>query len=260
MSSCIDFKIIDNHIAVVTFNRPNYANAMSLQLLKELNETLHAIEQEKNIYCTIFTGIGHKAFCAGADLKERLSMTEDEVVKTVQYIKDTINRIERLSMPVICALNGVALGGGLELALACDIRMAASHVKVGLTETTLAIIPGAGGTQRLPRLIGRGQAKRLIFTGKKITAKEAFQIGLIEEITESENVLESALHMAKMIVNNGPVALKQAKSAINKGMEVDLTSGLQIETSHYNETIKTKDRLEGLQAFKEKRPPNYKGE
>lgn len=258
LTKLVHYQVIDDKIAVVTLNRPQAANAMSHQLLNDLNDVINKLEQNKQIVCTIIVGAGDRVFCAGADLKERKGMSDDQVIQTVQYIGQTVMRIENLPMPVIAALNGVAFGGGLELALACDLRVAAEDVKLGLTETSLAIIPGAGGTQRLPRLIGLGQAKRLIYTAERLTAKEALDIGLIEQICAS-NVLDEAIELAKMISKNGPVALKQAKTAIDQGMQTDLQTGLVIEHLAYKDTVPTEDRLEGLQAFREKRKPQYKG-
>lgn len=259
MSTLISFHVEDEHIGIVTLNRKEAANALSLKLLDKLNKIAREIEKNDSIRCVIITGAGNKAFCAGADLKERRGMTEDEVIKTVTYIGETILNIEKIQVPVIAAINGVAFGGGLELALACDIRLAANHVKMGLTETSLAIIPGAGGTQRLPRLIGTGQAKRLIYTAVPIDAEEAYKIGLVELLVTHDNLLQEAKLLAKKIVSNGPIAVKQAKEAINKGIETDLYTGLTIEHQCYKQTIPTEDRLEGLQAFKEKRKPEYKG-
>jgi enoyl-CoA hydratase/carnithine racemase len=160
---------------------------------------------------------------------------------------------------VIAAVNGVALGGGVELCLACDIRIAAMNASMGLTETRLAIIPGGGGTQRLPRLIGRGKAKELIFTGRRVDAREALQIGLVNQICENEDLHEESRKMAAMICEAGPIAIEQAKYAINYGLETDLHTGLGIESNAYWVTIPTEDRLEGLAAFREKRKPVYKG-
>lgn len=251
---------IKNNISVLTLKRPEAANALSIKTLDELNQAIDNIDNNSDVYCTIITGSGEKAFCAGADLKERKNMTEREVVQTVQYIGKTINRIEKMRMPVIAALNGVAYGGGLELALACDIRIASEQIKLGLTETSLAIIPGAGGTQRLPRLIGTGQAKRLIYSAKPVNAQEAYNLGLLEEITTKEQLFDTAMDLASVIAKNGPIALEQAKIAINQGMQTDITTGLQIEHLSYKQTIPTKDRQEGLLAFREKRKPMYKGE
>lgn len=260
MERTVLYSILDREIAVITLNRPEAANALSLKMLGELREIQQQLKFNKSIRCVIVTGAGEKAFCAGADLKERAKMNETEVRQTVSLIGETINEFEQLPQPVICALNGVAFGGGLELALASDIRIASTTAKMGLTETSLAIIPGAGGTQRLPRLIGKGRAKELIFTARRITAVEAEQIGLVEHVVQSEELLNKAVEIAQQIIVNGPIAVAQAKVAINRGMEVDLATGLKIEQMAYEITIPTKDRLEGLQAFREKRKPVYKGE
>ncbi|WP_065411412.1 enoyl-CoA hydratase [Pseudobacillus wudalianchiensis] len=253
---------VTNHeqgVAILTLNRPEAANALSRQLLYDLHDVLHQLKHDPEVRVVIVTGTGEKAFCAGADLKERRGMNEAEVRQIVSLIGSTMSEVEALPQPVIAAINGVAFGGGLELALACDIRIASSQAKVGLTETSLAIIPGAGGTQRLPRLIGTGKAKELIFTARKITAHQAEQIGLVEHIADPENLLETAIHLAKEIAVNAPLALSQAKTAINQGMQTDIATGLQIEKLAYNTLIPTEDRLEGLRAFAEKRPPAYRG-
>jgi methylglutaconyl-CoA hydratase len=260
MSELVQYTALENGIAIITLNRPESANALSTALLNELAHLLYDLAFRRDVRVVIFTGAGEKVFCAGADLKERAGMNETEVRKTVTLIRETINQIEQLPQPVICALNGSAFGGGLELALACDIRIAADTAQLGLTETSLGIIPGAGGTQRLPRLIGKGKAKELIFTAKRITAKEAEQIGLVEYVVPREQLMEKAMEIAEQIVVNAPIAVMQAKIAINRGLDVDLATGLRIEQMAYDITIPTKDRLEGLQAFKEKRKPVYKGE
>ncbi|MEW9674168.1 enoyl-CoA hydratase [Ammoniphilus sp. 3BR4] len=254
---------VTNHkegIVVITLNRPEAANALSLQMLYQLREALDEIRFNRSVRCLIITGGGEKAFCAGADLKERSGMDMAQVRKTVSLIRSNINALEELPQPVIAAVNGVAFGGGTELALACDIRIAAETAKLGLTETSLGIIPGAGGTQRLSRLVGKGRAKELIFTAKRIDAKEALEIGLVEYVTSTDVLMEKAMELAGQIVCNAPIAIAQAKFAIDKGYDVDLNTGLSIEQNAYEVTIPTKDRLEGLQAFKEKRKPIYKGE
>lgn len=247
-------------IVLLSLNRAEVANALSVQLLYELKQALYDIKHNSSVRAVIITGVGEKAFCSGADLKERAEMTVDEVRKTVSLIRKVVNNIEALPQPVIAAVNGVALGGGTELALACDIRIASNNATFGLTETSLGIIPGAGGTQRLPRLIGKGRAKELIFTARRIDAKEAEKIGLVEYAIPLDSLMVKTMEIAKQIAKNGPIAVKQAKQAIDKGYEVDLSTGLAIEQSAYEIIISTKDRLEGLQAFKEKRPPIYKGE
>ncbi|XP_067601140.1 methylglutaconyl-CoA hydratase, mitochondrial isoform X7 [Pseudorca crassidens] len=200
----------------------------------------------------------------GADLKERVKMNSSEVGPFVSKIRAVINEIANLPVPTIAAIDGLALGGGLELALACDIRVAASSAKMGLVETKLAIIPGGGGTQRLPRAIGMSLAKELIFSARVLDGQAAKAVGLIshvlEQNQEGDAAYRKALDLAREFLPQGPVAMRVAKLAINQGMEVDLVTGLAIEEACYAQTIPTKDRLEGLLAFKEKRTPRYKGE
>jgi enoyl-CoA hydratase/carnithine racemase len=246
-------------IAILTLNRPEVMNSFNFALLHALKEQIEALKFNTNIRVVIITGSGQKAFCAGADLKERTTYSESQVKEFIFTIRNLFTSIEHLNKPVIAAINGVALGGGTELALACDIRIMAMNALMGLTETRLAIIPGAGGTQRLPRLIGRGKAKELIFTGRRVDAHEALQIGLVNQICEQESLLDGCLKMAAMICETGPIAIEQAKYAINYGLETDLHTGLGIESNAYWVTIPTEDRLEGLAAFQEKRKPVYKG-
>lgn len=259
LTTFVQDEITEDHIAIITLNRPEAANAMSKQLLTELNACVRKINQDNTIRCVILTANGEKAFCAGADLKERKGMNDEETIEAVRFIGEAVTNVEQLHMPIVAAINGVAFGGGLELALACDLRIAVDSAKMGLTETSLAIIPGAGGTQRLARLIGLGQAKRLIFTAKPVTAQEALDIGLVEQVSPADELLDRALELAKTIAQNGPIALRQAKTAIYQGSQTDLATGLQIEHLCYKETIPTHDRGEGLTAFKEKRKPVYTG-
>lgn len=246
-------------ITIVTLNRTEAANALSKQMLLDLKTVVNDLRNNREVRVIILTGAGEKAFCAGADLKERKTMTENEVRQAVRSIGEAVNDIAALPQPVIAALNGVAFGGGLELALACDIRVGSLETKVGLTETSLGIIPGAGGTQRLPRLIGVGKAKELIYSAKRLTAEEAGAIGILEYVVPREKLLDKALEIATSIAKNAPLALIQAKTAINNGLEVDLNTGLKIEELAYNELLPTEDRLEGLRAFAEKRAPQYTG-
>ncbi|AKP48349.1 MULTISPECIES: enoyl-CoA hydratase [Bacillus] len=245
-------------IAIIILNRPEAANALSKQLLSELKQLLQTIKGQSDIQTVIITGSG-PFFCAGADLKERKGMDEEEVKQAVQQIRSIINEVENVPQPTIAAINGAAMGGGLELALACDIRIAAQDAKLGLTETSLGIIPGAGGTQRLPRLIGKGRAKELIFAARKISGAEAETLGLVEYAVEAERVLEKAFELAKEFVENAPLSLRQAKIAVNKGMETDIMTGLKIEELAYNALLNSSDRIEGLKAFQEKRQPRYTG-
>jgi enoyl-CoA hydratase/carnithine racemase len=246
-------------VAVLTLNRPEVMNSFNFAMLHALKEQIEALQFKAGIRVVIITGSGQKAFCAGADLKERTTMNELQVKDFILTIRNLFTAIESLNKPVIAAVNGIALGGGTELALACDIRIAAMHATMGLTETRLAIIPGAGGTQRLPRLIGRGKAKELIFTGRRVDAHEALQIGLVNQVCEPEALMDACLKMAAMICEAGPIAIEQAKYAINYGLETDLHAGLDIESKAYWITVPTEDRLEGLAAFQEKRKPVYKG-
>lgn len=246
-------------ITVLTLNRPSVMNAFNFELLRHLQNAIEGLRFDAATRVIIITGAGEKAFCAGADLKERTTLTPMKVKEFIFTIRSLFSVIEDLPKPVIAAVNGIALGGGTELALAADIRVAADSATMGLTETRLAIIPGAGGTQRLPRLIGKGKAKELIFTGRRVAAAEALDIGLVNRICPPDQLLDECRKMADQICQTGPIAIEQAKYAINRGMETDLHTGLAIESNAYWVTIPTEDRLEGLAAFREKRKPVYKG-
>ncbi len=250
-------QVTDAPICVLTLNRPEAMNALNQELLLEFLQILEEIDSDNRYYCTIITGSGERAFCAGADLKERRKMTEKEGLAAVKRIGQVFRRVETMRYPVIAAINGVALGGGLELALACDLRVSAEEARLGLTETSLAIIPGAGGTQRLSRLIGVGKAKELIYTATPISGKEALTYGIVEKIVPKEAVLDVALDLARQIVKNGPLALQAAKKAIDYGLEVDLETGLNIEGLCYEQVLYTEDRLEALRAFQEKRQAKF---
>lgn len=246
-------------VMTLTLNRPGVMNAFNMAMLGALKEEVEALRFRPDIRVVIIRGAGDKAFCAGADLKERATLSDIEVKKFIFTIRNLFTAIENLNKPVIAAVNGIALGGGTELALACDIRIAAESASMGLTETRLAIIPGAGGTQRLPRLIGKGKAKELIFTGRRVDAAEALAIGLANKVCDRESLMDACLTMAAMIKETGPIAIEQAKYAIDYGLETDLNTGLAIESNAYWITIPTNDRLEGLAAFREKRKPAFKG-
>jgi len=249
----------EEHIAVLTLNRPEVMNSFNFTMLKALKEQIDILRFDPDIRVVIITGSGDRAFCAGADLKERATLSPIQVKQFIYTIRNLFTDIEELNKPVIAGVNGIALGGGTELALACDIRIAAASASMGLTETKLAIIPGAGGTQRLPRLVGKGKAKELIFTGRRVNAEEAEKIGLVNAVCTPDRLLEECKNMAAMICENGPIAVEQAKYAVNRGIETDIHTGLAIESNAYWVTIPTEDRLEGLTAFREKRKPNYQG-
>jgi len=252
--------IKEQHQAVIlTLNRPKVMNCLNFDLLFTLRDVIDELQYRTGIRAVIITGSGEKSFCAGADLKERASLTPDEVKKYILTIRNLLTGIQQLPIPVICAVNGIALGGGTEIALASDIRIASDNATMGLTETRLAIIPGAGGTQRLPRIVGVAKAKEMIFTGKRIGAAEALDIGLVNQVTAPADLMAACMEMASAIAETGPVAVEMAKYAIDKGIETDLATGLAIESNAYRVTIPTEDRIEGLTAFREKRKPVYKG-
>jgi enoyl-CoA hydratase/carnithine racemase len=246
-------------IVVITLNRPEVMNSFNFALLHALEAKIAEIRFDPAVRVVIVTGSGYRAFCSGADLKERAALSPIQVKEYIYTIRNLFTEVEQLNKPVIAAVNGVALGGGTELALASDIRIASQNATMGLTETRLAIIPGAGGTQRLPRLVGKGKAKELIFTGKRIGAEEALDSGLVNKVCAPEDLIATCREMAAEICETGPVAIEQAKYAINYGMETDLSTGLAIESNAYWVCIPTEDRLEGLAAFREKRKPVYKG-
>jgi enoyl-CoA hydratase/carnithine racemase len=246
-------------VVALTLNRPEVMNSLNFQLLFALRDAVESVRFRRDIRVIIITGAGDKAFCSGADLKERATLAPEKVKEYIYTIRTLFTAIEQLNKPVIAAVNGIALGGGTELALSCDIRLASKTATMGLTETRLAIIPGAGGTQRLPRLVGRGKAKELIFTGRRVDAAEAERIGLVNQVAEPQDLLGECRKIAAMICETGPIAIEQAKYAINHGLETDIATGLAIESNAYWVCIPTEDRLEGLAAFREKRKPVYQG-
>jgi enoyl-CoA hydratase len=250
---------LKNYIAYVTINREDSLNAFNYETLRELQDAVEQIRVNPEIRIVIFTGAGEKAFSVGADLKERKSLSNEEVKRNLYKINEVFNAIDLLPQPTIALMNGYAFGGGMELALACDFRIIAEKTLLGLTETSLAIIPGAGGTQRLPRLIGQAKALELILTARRISSEEAYQFGLVTKVVARERLMEAAIEWADMILQNGPIGVQQAKFAIKQGMNADLTTGLQMERKAYEVTIPTEDRLEALQAFSEKRKPLFKG-
>lgn len=247
-------------VCTITINRPDSMNALNLETLDALAGTVAQLQFDRSTRVVIVTGAGQKAFCSGADLKERVTFTPDLVRRFVTTIRNTFTAIEALPQPVIAAVNGFALGGGFELALVCDLRLASEQATMGLTEVKRAVIPGAGGTQRLPRLIGRGRAAEMILTGRIMGAAEALSIGLVNRVVPAHELMTAARELADVLMENGPIAVQQAKLAIKQGCETNLAAGLVLETAAYEATIPTKDRLEGIAAFREKRRPVYTGE
>ncbi|MFC5648658.1 enoyl-CoA hydratase-related protein [Paenibacillus solisilvae] len=249
------------HIGYIRLNRPKDLNAINDSMLALLGEILETIERHpRDIRVVIIEGEG-RAFCAGADLKERRLLVESQIRGSVMKIREVLNALERLPQPTIAAINGYAFGGGLELALACDFRYSIRAAKMGLTEVSLGIIPGAGGTQRLPRLIGAAKAKELILTARKITTEQAYALGLLNGVAEDlQQLKEISERLAAEILVNAPLAVYQAKYAIDKGLNSDLQTGMDVEFKAYEAIIPTKDRLEALEAFRDKRTPRFNGE
>jgi len=251
-------------IAVLSLCRHRVKNAMGRNMLNLMKSAVDEVKFNNQVRVAIIRSEVPGVFCAGADLKERLTMKPEEVGPFVNMLKSTVGDLENLPMPVIAAIDGVALGGGFEMALACDLRVAASNAKIGLTETKLAIIPGGGGTQRLSRLVGPALAKELCFTARAVDGKQAATLGLVNHnVDQNENgdaAYLRAVELAEEILPQGPIAVRMVKQAIRFGHEVDLSTGLAIEQACYAQVIPTKDRLEGLKAFKEKRKPEFTGE
>jgi enoyl-CoA hydratase/carnithine racemase len=235
-------------------------NSLSMAMLREGAEHLARAAADRTLRVVVITGQGARAFCAGADLKERAGMSEAEVAGFHRAVRQLLGGLEALPQPVVAALNGAALGGGLELALACDLRIAAEGIEVGLPEVGLGIIPGAGGTQRLPRLIGVGRAKELILTGRRVPAAEALALGLVTAVVPADRLVAEALALAERLARQAPISLRQAKRAIDGGLHLPLSQALDLENRLYQDCLPTRDRQEALRAFAEKRPPVFTGE
>ncbi len=247
-------------VVIVTLNRPDKMNALNKEILEEFKKLIDVLETDRTARVIVLTATGDKAFCVGADLKERQGMNEKDVLLRLEMVRTLYLRWERLTIPSIAALNGVALGGGLELALVCDLRLAADHIQVGLPETELAIIPGNGGTQRLSRTIGMSRAMEMVLLAKRLSALEAYQWGIVNKISPLSQLMKEAMSWAHKISEAGPIAIQQAKKAIQRGRERNWEEALQWEVECYKPCLYSKDRLEGLKAFTEKRKPAYQGE
>jgi methylglutaconyl-CoA hydratase len=249
----------EGDVVRLTIQRPEVMNCLSFPTLRRFRLVLEELRSDLTVRAVLITGAGERAFCAGADLKERRTMPVERVPDFVRNIRGLMDDVAALPQPTIAVVNGVAFGGGTELMLACDLRIAAEDATFGLTETTLAILPGAGGTQRLPRLIGTSRAKDLILTGRKLDAVEALHIGLVNRVAPRAALGAAALELAGAIAANGPVAVRAAKEAIDRGTQVAIEEGLGIEAECYARVIPTQDRLEALAAFAEKRRPQFQG-
>jgi len=250
---------VSEKIARITFNRPNVLNALNRKTMDELGDCLKKVRADDDIRVLILTGAGEKAFIAGADINELSQQTPVDGREFTLYGQEIIHRLETLGKPAIAAINGFALGGGCELALACTLRIASRNAKLGQPEVKLGIIPGYGGSQRLPRLCGKGVAHELILTGEMISAEDALRIGLVNRVVDSSELLATAETIAKKIIANAPLAVKYAMEAVEHGMEMPQEEGLYLEATLFGLCCATQDMREGTRAFLEKRPPKFEG-
>lgn len=246
-------------LAIITVNRPQALNALNAETLGELKAAVLAADEDPTVRVLIITGAGAKAFVAGADIAQMRDLSPLEGRTMTMLGQEVFATIENLAKPVIAAVNGFALGGGCELAMACDIRVASATAKFGQPEVNLGIIPGFAGTQRLSRLIGKGRAKYYIFTGQMMTAQEAFDLGLVDKVVEPDALLDTCRAIAKTIMTKAPVAVMMAKKAVNHGLDMDLRSAVAYEAEAYTTCFATDDRIEGMTAFLEKRPARFAG-
>jgi enoyl-CoA hydratase len=250
----------EESIVTIKINRPDKLNALSAVVLRELEGLVAELSADQAVRAVILTGEGEKAFVAGADIKELAKLAPQEAIAKARLGQRVMNAIEQSSRPFIAAINGYALGGGLELALSCDIRFAADSAKLGLPEVTLGLIPGYGGTQRLPRMVGRGKALEMILSGAAIDAAEAHRIGLVDRVVPADKLMAEVTALAKTIVTKaGPVAVSLAKRAVHVGIEQSLETGLAFEASQFGVAYTTQDSAEGLSAFLDKRKPTFRG-
>jgi len=248
------------YVALVTLNRPDFANALNSQCGMDLVTLFEGLNLDSgDTRCVILTGAGERAFCAGADLKERKGMTDEDWMRQHLIFERMARAVLACPVPIIAAVNGAAYGGGCEVALACDFIYAADHARFALTEVTLGIMPGAGGTQTLPRAVGERRAKEIILTGKPFTAAQAHDWGMVSKVVRGPQLLAEVLATAETIARNAPISVRQAKLAISRGMNMSLWDGLVMETEAYYRMVPTEDRREGILAFNEKRAANFKG-
>lgn len=246
-------------IATITFNRPEVLNALNEELLQELSTALDEIEEDEDIRVLVLTGAGERSFVAGADIKELVRFNALQAKSFAETGQIIVNKFQSLPIPVVAAVNGFALGGGCEIALACDFVYASENAMFGLPEINLGLIPGLGGTQRLPRLIGKNKAKEIIFTGKMLSAAEAMEIGIVNRVFPIKSFMDETFKVAGIIASKGKVSLRAAKQAINNGMNVDLYSGCNIEIDAFALCMDSEDAIDGIKAFIEKRKAEFKG-
>ena len=246
-------------VRVLTIDGEGRMNVLSRALVAELAAQARRAAAEDSVRAVVVTGAGSRAFCAGANLKERRGWTEDDVRRWLVELHESLREIERCPRPWVAAVNGLALGGGCELALACDIRVMDPAAQIGLTEVRIGIIPGGGGTVRLARVIGLGRARDLVLTARRVEAEEALQIGLANRISAAGDPVSAAVALGNEIAANAPVAVAAAKASLEEAWDLSLDEALAREREHYDKALRSEDRLEGLAAFAEKRPPRWKG-
>ena len=246
-------------IAYVTLNRPKVLNALNKETWADLRTAFEAARDDASVRGVILTGAGDKAFIAGADISELANVSAVEAEESSTFGQEVLNLVENLGKPVIAAINGFALGGGCETAMACTIRVASEHAKFGQPEVKLGLIPGGGGTQRMPRLVGKGRALQIILSGEIISAQEAYRIGLVNEVVPAADVITRAEAILKQIFSNAPIAVKYSLEAVNKGLETSVAEGLSLEASLFGLCAGTEDKREGTQAFLQKRAPQFQG-
>ena len=250
---------VENEIGILTIQRPSALNALNYDTMIEIEEVMDKVALDSSIKVVIITGEGEKSFVAGADIAYMQNLSAVEGYKWGEIGQRVFQKVEDLPQPVIAAVNGFALGGGCELAMACDIRFASDNAKFGQPEVTLGITAGFGGTQRLPRLVGKGRAKELLFTGMMISAEEAYRIGLVNKVFSQSELMNEAKIFANKTSQIAPIAVQATKMAVNRGMDMDLRSGIAFEASLFGMTFSTEDQSEGMSAFLEKRKADFKG-
>lgn len=243
----------EEHLAIVTINRPKALNALNSETLKDLDTVIADLENDSNIYAVILTGAGEKSFVAGADISEMKDLNENEGNEFGSLGNKVFLRLENLNKPVIAAIQGFALGGGCEISMACDIRIASDKAVFGQPEVGLGITPGFGGTQRLARIVGLGKAKEMIYTARNIKADEAYRIGLVNKVVPLESLMDEAKAMASKIIANAPIAVRMSKDAINRGMQVSIDKAVEIEAENFGKCFASSDQTEGMTAFLERR-------
>lgn len=249
-----------DHVMVVRLNRPDASNALNTQMGRDLVRCFEDVALDpKNLRCIVLTGSGEKAFCAGGDLKERRGMTDEAWTRQHVIFERMVRALIDCPVPIIGAVNGAAYGGGCEISGCCDFLYAADSARFALTEVTLGIMPGGGGTQTLPRAVGERRAKELILTGKPFTAAEAREWGFVNEVFPRDELMPAALATAARIARNAPISVRQAKLSVHRGLQLSLRDGLALEIEAYNRMVPTEDRREGVLAYNEKRSPDFKG-